>query len=138
MGILYVPRDVRARLEAWVRAGYPEETCGLLIGRHAAGQPRVVRAAQVSNLSRSRAQDRYELDPDGFVAVDESARVEGLEIVGTWHSHPDHPACPSQTDRAMAWEGWSYLIAAVTAQGVTELRSWRLVDGRFEEETIET
>jgi len=57
--------------------------------------------------------------------------------VGIWHSHPDHPARPSETDRAAAWEGWSYLIASVTDAGLSELRSWRLSGERFLEEPVE-
>jgi proteasome lid subunit RPN8/RPN11 len=59
-----------------------------------------------------------------------------LEIIGIWHSHPDHPARPSETDRAAAWEGWSYLIASVTKHGVADLRSWRLQGKDFVEENI--
>jgi proteasome lid subunit RPN8/RPN11 len=59
-----------------------------------------------------------------------------LEVVGVWHSHPDHPARPSETDRNGAWEGWSYLILSVTAEGVPDLRSWRLRGEHFEEEDV--
>ncbi len=57
-----------------------------------------------------------------------------LEVVGIWHSHPDHPAEPSATDRAGAWEGWSYVIASVSSEGIPSVRSWRLCGARFLEE----
>lgn len=91
----------------------------------------------MANLNHERPHDRYDLDPAGFLAADREARSAGLEIVGIWHSHPDHPARPSATDLAGAWEGWSYVIVAVTADGAGELRSWRLEDGRFAEEPLD-
>ena len=134
--MLVLPREIRSELEGWIRAGYPEETCGLLLGRQRDGRTETSRAMQARNLNRDRARDRYELDPEGFLAADLAAREAGLEIVGVWHSHPDHPAEPSETDRAAAWEGWSYLIVEVTRSGVAAVRSWRLHGQRFHEEPV--
>jgi len=120
-----------------VRRGYPEETCGLLLGRQAVGLVRVRELLQARNLNRERAGDRFLLDPQGFIRGDALARRLGLEIVGIWHSHPDHPARPSATDLAAAWAGWSYMIASVSRGGMEELRSWRLSGGAFCEEVIE-
>jgi proteasome lid subunit RPN8/RPN11 len=134
---LRLPPALKERLEALVRAGYPEETCGLLLGRQAEDTVEVLDLKQARNLNRERARDRYELDPADFLAADQAARGHGHQIVGIWHSHPDHPARPSATDRARAWAGWSYLIVSVTPDGVRELRSWRLNDGDFIEEVLE-
>jgi len=136
--MLVLPPELRRDLESWIGAGYPHETCGVLVGRTRLGRVEVARAVQAGNLNRERASDRYELDPAAFLAADTNARADGLEIVGIWHSHPDHPAEPSETDRQAAWEGWSYLIAKVTMQGVQALRSWRLASERFAEEPITT
>lgn len=126
------------RLEALVHAGYPHETCGLLVGRQADGVVEVVDLVQARNLNQQRAEDRYELDPGDFIAADQTAREQGLEIVGIWHSHPDHPAEPSATDLASAWEGWSYLIASISRDSMDDLRAWRLHAGEFLEEPIES
>ncbi|MEA3277201.1 MAG: M67 family metallopeptidase [Pseudomonadota bacterium] len=134
---LRLPPALKELLEALVRAGYPEETCGLLLGRQAEGTVEVLDLKQARNLNRERARDRYELDPADFLAADQAARDRGHQIVGIWHSHPDHPARPSANDRARAWAGWSYLIVSVTPDGVRELRSWRLNDGDFIEEVLE-
>lgn len=134
--MLVLPSEVRADLERWIRAGYPEETCGLLVGRNHLGRTETARATLAKNLNRERARDRYELAPADFLAADLAAREAGLEIVGVWHSHPDHPAEPSETDRAAAWEGWSYVIVEVTRVGVAAMRSWRFSGQRFDEETI--
>ena len=138
MDMLVLPQDVRRDLESWIGGGYPEETCGLLIGRTHLGRTEASRATQARNLNRERARDRYDLDPDDFLAADVAAREAGLEIVGVWHSHPDHPAEPSETDRKAAWEGWSYVIAEVTERGVRGLRSWRLSGESFVEEPVST
>lgn len=135
--MLKLSQDARADLENKVRAGYPFETCGLLVGRQTNGDVEVERVVQAQNLNRERAHDRYELDPRDFMTTDEQARAAGLEIVGIWHSHPDHPARPSETDRAAAWEGWSYVILSVTRAGIRDLRAWRLRGEQFIEEPIE-
>jgi len=140
--VLRLPGALRERLEGFVLAGYPRETCGTLLGRPidpgrsgAAGAV-VTHVEEGRNLDVERARDRYQLDPEHLFRAEERARREGLEVVGVWHSHPEHPARPSETDRAAAWEGWSYLIASVDAEAVRELRSWRLADGWFIEEEV--
>lgn len=120
-----------------VRAGYPLETCGLLVGQQSNDDVQVSRVVQAQNLNKQRAHDRYELAPQAFITADTEAQKAGLEIVGVWHSHPDHPARPSEVDRKSAWAGWSYLILAVKRDGVHDLRSWRLVSEHFIEESIE-
>ena len=137
MATLQLPEAVRAHLRSVVRAGYPYETCGLLLGQAGAGWVRVQEAVAAENLNRERPGDRYDLDPQGHLRAEERARALGLTVVGVWHSHPDHPARPSETDRNGAWEGWSYLILSVTAEGVPDLRSWRPRGERFEEEELE-
>jgi proteasome lid subunit RPN8/RPN11 len=136
--VLLLSSAVRRDLEAWALAGHPHETCGLLLGRTRGDRVEVARALRARNLDRERARDRYELDPRDFLAADRDARESGDEIVGIWHSHPDHPAEPSETDRLAAWEGWSYLIVAVTRERVTDVRSWRLSRERFAEESIQS
>src|SRR5262249_34673667 len=89
-----------------------------------------------------RAADRYELDPADFRTIEEKARRRSLEIVGVYHSHPDHPSRPSETDRQRAeeiWqssESWSYVILEVARGSVASRRSWVLRDGTFGEEDI--
>lgn len=137
MTILRLPRRCQARLEQLACAGYPRETCGLLIGRQQGAEVEVLDTVAARNLSRERAADRFELDPQDFLKADQAARAAGLELVGIWHSHPDHPAQPSATDREFAWEGWSYLILSVQQGKLLHRKSWRLSDGQFVEEEIQ-
>ena len=134
---LGIPSAVQEQLDRWISAGYPEEVCGLLVGHTTDEDVDVVRAVPARNLETSRRQDRFKLAPDDWLATENKARAEGLEIIGIWHSHPDHPARPSQTDLKAAWEGYAYLIVSVTARGIADVRSWRLVEGSFEEQPIE-
>jgi proteasome lid subunit RPN8/RPN11 len=121
-----LPEEVRAAVRAWARAAYPAEGCGLLIGTKSAGGCRVVRATSARNARAGERGDRYEVDPADHLAGWKAAEADGLEVVGAWHSHPDHAAIPSATDLAEAHEGLSYLIVAVSEQGAGELRAWRL------------
>ena len=136
--MLLMAQTLSESVNAFARQGYPHETCGLLLGVRRGDAYMVSRVRRARNLNVERAEDRYELDPDDFLAADREASEAGLDIVGIWHSHPDHPAQPSATDREAAWPGWSYLIVSVGCDGVKEIRSWRLNGGNFEEETIRT
>ena len=135
---LVLSNDLRRELEGVVEASYPFEACGVMIGRPPADGRRVVveDAFHARNLSVESGRDRFLLDPEDHLAADRVARQRGLEVVGFWHSHPDHPARPSQTDREAAWEGYSYLIVSHPAFGANDFRSWRLQSGRFLEERI--
>ena len=136
--MLRLPHTLGESLNAFALQGYPRETCGLLLGVRMGDEHAVTEVRRARNLNVERAEDRYELDPDDFLAADREARAAGLDIVGIWHSHPDHPARPSATDRDGAWPGWSYLIVSVGREGVGEIRSWRLNGADFEEEAITT
>ena len=125
------------RIAAVAIAQYPNEACGVLIGRRVGKQTTVLRVTEARNIVTTRARDRFHLDPAGFLEADRWASQNGLDIVGFWHSHPDHPPVPSPTDLESAWSEYSYLIVSVTENCKTSHRSWRLDGNRFVEERIE-
>lgn len=135
------PRTARLRLSAEhldamrsrAREGYPHEVCGVLIGTPGAEEIRVEEVRDARNLERERAGDRYVLDPGAVHAADRDARAAGLEIVGFWHSHPDAPAVPSETDRSRAWEGYAYAIVSVREGAPADVRAWWLIDDEFQQ-----
>jgi proteasome lid subunit RPN8/RPN11 len=135
--VLQLQTPLEQRLRQWAEQGYPFECCGLLLGRAHGGVVQVEDVMAARNLDTERANDRYELDPRDLLRADDEARARQLEIVGIWHTHPDHPAQPSSTDREHAWEGWSYLILSVDARGVQAVRSWRLNGQYFVEEAVQ-
>ncbi len=136
MNTVYLPGPIRQRLEQWAATDYPHEACGVLVGAQRDDEVQIQRVVQVRNMNTDRARDRFELNGEDLLRVDAEAEAEGLDIVGIWHTHPDHPALPSETDRAWAWQGWSYVILAVDRGRVVDLCCWRLVDGQFQEETV--
>ncbi|MBI4544870.1 MAG: M67 family metallopeptidase [Gemmatimonadetes bacterium] len=123
------------------RAGYPEECCGALLGRLEPGELEVrhlLEAVPLGNESASRRGRRYLIPPAAVRHIEEQAQRRGLEVVGFYHSHPDHGAAPSEVDREQAWPWYVYLIIAVGPAGGGEARAWRLTDDRlrFEEESL--
>ncbi len=137
MATVRLSRGIGERIGAAALSGYPHESCGLLIGRQSDTMVEVLEVREAANVNQERPGDRYELDPRAMLTADRDARAQGLEVVGVWHSHPDHPAEPSETDRAGAWEGWSYIIVSIAHDAVRAMRSWRLNGERFYEENIE-
>jgi proteasome lid subunit RPN8/RPN11 len=136
-GRLVVPHRVLDVLRSRAAAGYPYEVCGLLVGARSRRAIAVRRATDARNLAAEHRRVRYELDPRDFLAADAEARRDGLDVIGVWHTHPDHPARPSPTDLAAAWEGFTYLILSAGARGALEARAWWLGDGRFVEQPLE-
>jgi len=111
--------------------GYPNEVCGVIIGK----DDIITEFKKCKNLNTTRAHDRYELDPDSFNTADEWARSRNLEIMGIYHSHPDHPSRPSETDRESAWPGWYYIILSIQEGKFDNFRTWVLdeTDTKFVE-----
>lgn len=99
---------------------YPFECCGVLVGRFTGDDRLVEDVVRCGNTRADRPQDRYHIDPKELISAQREAAGQGLDIVGFYHSHPDHPARWSQTDLAEAhWLGCSYVITAV-ARGVAQ------------------
>lgn len=119
---------------------YPHECCGLLIGRlNVEGSKRVMEVYPVSNAREEEAKhNRSLITPEEYMCGERYARGCGLEVVGNYHSHPDHPATPSQFDLDHAWPTWSYIIVSVREGRAAELRSWEMETdrSRFNEEEI--
>ena len=132
---MHFAATARAELERLAAESYPVEGCGVMIGSPT--EARVVRVVRGRNLVTDRAHDRYELDPGDIVAAERAARAEGLDVVGFWHTHPDHPARPSRFDTERAWADYVYVICSTTAQGVADVRAWMLDEsGEFAEVTL--
>ena len=114
---------------------YPHECCGVLLGRMDDDGTRVVTSiARAGNTRTDSPQNRYNIDPKELVRIQREGRQRSEDIIGFYHSHPDHPAQWSQTDFAEAhWLGCSYLITAVTRGRATDTYAFHLA-GRCEED----
>ena len=140
-------RITRAQLDA-IRAhalsGYPFEVCGVLVGRN--GEPRraarVERVVSAVNREQEAPRVRYQIAPEDLIRITREARDLGCEIIGYYHSHPDHPARPSETDRRIAAEGLSdgviHVVVGVS-DGEASASAWVFRDKTegFEDEPIE-
>ncbi|HZZ37939.1 MAG TPA: M67 family metallopeptidase [Acidobacteriaceae bacterium] len=126
---------------------YPHECCGVLLGRFCAEESTTVNevedAVRAANTRTDSAHNRYHIAPQELVRIQRSSRERGLEIVGFYHSHPDHPAQWSPTDFAEAhWIGCSYMITAIQNGAARQTNSFLLTgtnedDKAFADETIQ-
>ena len=121
---------------------YPHECCGLLLGTFASGGLKTV--SEVYPISNAREEEakrnRFLIRPEELMAGERYAEENRLDVVGFYHSHPDHPAAPSAYDLDHAWPLYSYLIVSVAAGVAGDLRSWEMEPDRskFTEEEIST
>jgi len=119
---------------------FPNECCGLLIGRFELdGQKRVLETYPISNSREEEAKrNRFLIRPEELLRGERYAREKKLEVVGFYHSHPDSPAVPSQYDLEHAWPTYSYIIVSVSKEESGDFRSWEQRPDRssFDEEEI--
>jgi proteasome lid subunit RPN8/RPN11 len=122
---------------------YPYECCGVLLGQSTDGINEVEDAVRAGNTRTDSARNRYQIAPEELIRIQRQGRERGLDIVGFYHSHPDHPARWSKTDFAEAhWLGCSYVITAVE-EGVAQATNSFLLTGTgeddkaFEDEAVE-
>jgi proteasome lid subunit RPN8/RPN11 len=122
---------------------YPHECCGVLLGNAVPDGNQVHTIVRAGNTRTDRAHDRYNIAPEELIRVQRQARGLGLDIVGFYHSHPDHPAQWSQTDFAEAhWVGCSYIITEIAGGKAAITNSFLLTgtgedDKQFNDEPVE-
>ena len=107
---------------------YPGECCGVLAGR-TGNVKEVLRLVPALNR-RTDDPHRYLISPDDLRLIEARLRSSGQEVLGSYHSHPDHPATPSAFDTEQAWPWYSYIIVGVDRGRAAELASWVLADDR--------
>ena len=137
---MILPYDILAAIQAHGERAYPDEGAGLLLGSDQSGQRQVSAILPLTNAREDAARhNRYLLTPQDMLAGEQEAERLGLEVVGVFHSHPDHPNRPSEFDREWALPWYSYIITSVEGGRAVASRSWRLRDDRsaFDEEPIQ-
>ncbi|MFN4180196.1 MAG: Mov34/MPN/PAD-1 family protein [Armatimonadota bacterium] len=108
---------------------YPNEGCGILVGKREGEIWQVLRAVPVPNRNEERSRDRFEISPKDYLRVEKEARRDGLDIVGFFHSHPDVPPFPSLTDAQFAWSGFLTVIVGIFGGSKVRVRA-HLFDGQ--------
>ena len=136
---LIIPRGELDRIHQHGELAYPEEGAGLLLGETKGSDQRVSEILPLANTREAGARhNRYQLSPGDYLKGEEEADRLGLDLLGVFHSHPDHPNQPSDFDMEYALPWYSYIITSVLDGKAAGSRSWRLDDDRsaFDEENI--
>jgi proteasome lid subunit RPN8/RPN11 len=142
---LWIGEELAEKIRRHGVEAYPHECCGALLGQDAISGDGVSRPREISGLfplvnrSEDSPHNRFSVTPLDVLNAEKAALAGGWEIVGWYHSHPDHPAKPSEYDREHAWPWYSYLIVSVQEGVSGRIASWRLKEDRTDylEETIE-
>ena len=149
---LWISGHLAEKIRAHGVETYPHECCGALLGRDSnavldgdrvadALQPtrKILQIFPLVNRRDDSPRNRFSVTAEDVLAAEKAAREQGLEVVGWYHSHPDHPARPSEYDRDHAWPWYSYIIVSVQNGAPQNMTSWRLNDDRsgFSPEEIE-
>jgi proteasome lid subunit RPN8/RPN11 len=142
---LWISGHLAEKIRSHGAETYPYECCGALLGRDSPEIGGTDPEAEESTPGReilalfplvNRRDDsprnRFSVTSEDVMAAEKNAREHGLEVVGWYHSHPDHPARPSEYDRDHAWPWYSYIIVSVQGGAPREMTSWRLNDDRRE------
>jgi proteasome lid subunit RPN8/RPN11 len=133
MALVLTP-TVDAAIRAHGREAFPHECCGALLGRDGVVQE----AFALPNTTEEGPRRRFLVRAEDYRVAEARAGTTGLDLLGFYHSHPDHPAKPSQFDLDHAWPSFSYVIVSVMAGEDKQLTSWQLKDDRsaFDEEPV--
>ena len=134
---LFIPKTVYDEIIEHAKDTYPNECCGILVGSGLKDK-RVFESQRAKNINTERANDRFIIDPIEINVADKTARAQGLDILGFYHSHPDHPDRPSETDREWAQPDYSYVIVSVKNGKDVSVKSWTIETDKdpFKEEKI--
>ena len=120
--------------------GYPNEICGVLLGNDEGGQRTIRTVMPIDNSFEAGEQyHRFLITPKDMFQAERMARLERLDVVGIYHSHPNEAARPSEYDRDhAAWTVWSYIIVSVQDGQAAEMHAWQLREDRtgFDQEEI--
>jgi len=135
--IIIEPRVRQLMIEDAVST-FPDECCGFMFGREETDGTRIILDVLiVDNSKEGDKRRRFAISPQDYMTAEQHALEHDWTLLGVYHSHPNHPAIPSEHDRVAAQPFFSYLIISVLNNEVITLRSWLLNDDRqFEEEKI--
>ena len=114
-------------IQAHGREAYPAEACGVFLGTMEAEAFQVRRIVRMDNYRKSETNYEFVIEPEALLRVMKEARKENLDIVGFYHSHPDHPAKPSEKDKKWGgetWPGVAHLILAVAKGEPGNMGAW--------------
>ena len=131
-----ISEEARKAMIKDLEDAYPNEGCGFLFGDDTLVRE-INAAIKVNNVKKENQRRRFEISPFDYMKAEQHALKNNTTLLGIYHSHPDHPARPSEHDLKQAVPFFSYIIVSVENGKTTRVTSWQLNDeGQFEEETI--
>ncbi len=107
---------------------FPYEACGGLLGKIEGNDKIIVKVYPAENRFGKITWDSFEIEPKDMLEMDKISRKEDLEILGFYHSHPNHPAIPSSFDINASWPYYSYVILSVKGNNITDIKSYLMPD----------
>jgi proteasome lid subunit RPN8/RPN11 len=117
---------------------FPDECCGFFFGKEVDEARIVTNVLTVNNSKEGDKRRRFEISPKDYLNAERFADENKLQLLGVYHSHPNHPAIPSEHDRVAAQPYFSYIIISVNEDKIADIRCWQLNDNfQFEEERLE-
>jgi proteasome lid subunit RPN8/RPN11 len=128
--MLFLSEEILKEIRGHGAQDYPNETCGAMLGVDGEGDREVRALFPLLNRRDDSPRNRFSVTADDVRGAERAASQQGLELIGWYHSHPDHPARPSEFDREHAWPWYSYVIVSVALGQPQDLTSWRLADDR--------
>ena len=129
---LYLTREAREAIVAHGEQGYPNEICGLLLGKDDGDESRTISDTMPveNSFEEGEQYHRYLITPEAMFKAEKQARQKRLDVLGVYHTHPDEEARPSLYDRDhAAWTAWSYIIVSVRHGKAAEVRAWTSARG---------
>lgn len=116
---------------------FPNECCGFFFGTEKEDERTITEITIVNNAKEGDKRRRFEISPRDYLKAEQFADGHKLQLLGVYHSHPNHPAVPSEHDRIAALPSFSYIIISLIENQFNDIRSWRLnSETQFEEEKI--
>lgn len=118
---IVIPKPIYEEMVSHARDEYPRRCCGILIGNPG---KIVFEAHRAANLNKEGDNDKYLIDPTEIKLITRTARIQSLDIIGFYHSHPDQPDTPSPFDMETAQPGLSYVIISIAKGAEASVKSW--------------
>ena len=137
--MISIAHDALQQIREHGARAYPEECCGVMLGRGEDEGRTILAVFPVDNVQESNRNRRFLVSPEQYVEAEKTATGRGMDLMGFYHSHPDHPAAPSAYDTAHALPWFTYVIVSVREGKPDELTAWTLREDRerFEQNAVE-
>lgn len=128
--MIRITRELAEKIEKHGGATYPDECCGILLGSDVDDTRRILDIAPLENHQVENRRRRFFVTPKQYLEAERTASQKGMELLGFYHSHPDHPAIPSEFDREHALPWFTYIVLSVVEGKPTVMTAWVLSDSR--------